>query len=107
VEPPRREPVRITNAGDLGHYVRDSRRRLGQTQAELATAANVSRRWLSDLEAGKPTAAIGLVFRTLNALGLVLDAQPDKPVPGQIDLDEHLARFAGPTPTDPVTGNDS
>lgn len=84
----------ITSPRDLGLYVRASRQRLGRTQAELAAAANVSRRWLSDLEAGKPTAEIGLVFRTLSALGLVLDAQPDQPAPDQINLDEHLRKIA-------------
>lgn len=88
--------MRITSARDLGSYVRDRRRRLGQTQTELAAAAQVSRRWLADLEAGKPTVAIGLVFRTLDALGLMLEARPAGQAPGQIDLDEHLRRFAGP-----------
>jgi y4mF family transcriptional regulator len=88
--------MRITSTRDLGLHVRATRQRLGQTQAELAAAANVSRRWLSDLEAGKSTAEIGLVLQTLSALGLVLDAQPDAPAPGQIDLDEHLRRLGGP-----------
>jgi hypothetical protein len=34
-------------------------------QTDLADAAPVSRRWRSDLEAGKATAEIGLIFRTL------------------------------------------
>lgn len=86
--------MRITNSRDLGLYVRERRRHRGQSQAELAATAGVSRRWLSDLEAGKETAAVGLVFRTLDALELILDAQPDEPGPDQIDLDEHLARLA-------------
>ena len=86
--------MRITNPRDLGLYVKASRQGLGQTQADLAAAAKVSRRWLSGLEAGKPTAEVGLVFQTLSALGLVLDAQPDRPAPGQIDLDEHLRTLA-------------
>lgn len=87
--------MRISSPRDLGLHVRSTRRRSGQTQAGLAAAANVSRRWLADFEAGKPGVEIGLVFQTLSALGLVLDAQPDEPAPGQIDLDEHLRRFAG------------
>lgn len=85
--------MRITNARDLGHYVRDRRRRSGQTQTGLAEAAHISRRWLSALEAGKPTVEIELVFRTLAALGLILDARLDEATPGQVDLDEHLSRF--------------
>jgi HTH-type transcriptional regulator / antitoxin HipB len=98
--PPPGDDVRIANARDLGHYVRESRRRLGQTQADLAAAAHVSRRWLTALEAGKPTAAIGLVFQTLSALGVVLDAQPGKRTPDQFDLDEHLERYAEPMPAE-------
>ncbi|SDY49026.1 hypothetical protein SAMN05444365_102421 [Micromonospora pattaloongensis] len=42
----------------------------------MATAAGVSRRWLSDLESGKATAEIGLILKTLHALDIVLDAKP-------------------------------
>lgn len=81
--------MRITDARDLGLYVRDRRRDLGMTQAELAEAAGVSRRWLLDLETGKETAHVGLVLRTLDALGLTLDVHPDVR-PGDIDLDALL-----------------
>jgi y4mF family transcriptional regulator len=80
--------MRLNNARDLGLYIRSLRHRLGTTQAELATSAQVSRRWLSDLEAGKPTAEVGLVFRVLHALNVVLDASPAQRAPGRVDLDE-------------------
>ncbi len=82
--------MRLSNARDLGLYVRNRRQRLGTTQAELAISAQVSRRWLSDLEAGKPTAEVGLVFRVLHALDVVLDASPAQRAPGRVDLDELL-----------------
>ena len=82
--------MRLNNARDLGLYVRNRRHRLDTTQAELATSAQVSRRWLSDLEAGKPTAEVGLVFRVLHALNIVLDAAPAQRPPGRVDLDELL-----------------
>jgi y4mF family transcriptional regulator len=85
--------MRITSPRDLGRYVRDRRRHRGQSQTELAEAANVSRRWLSDLEAGKPTAEVGLVFRTLDALGLIVDVRLDEVPPGLIDLDDVLDRY--------------
>lgn len=59
---------------ELGHLVRDSRLRKGITQAYLATQVGVSRKWIIDLEAGKRTTDLSLVLRTLNALGLELDA---------------------------------
>lgn len=68
--------MRIGNARDLGLFVKQRRRDLDMTQTDLATEAGVSRRWLSDLETGKPTAEFGLVLRTLHALGMLLDAQP-------------------------------
>jgi HTH-type transcriptional regulator / antitoxin HipB len=83
--------MRINNTRDLGLYIRDRRRRLDLTQAELATSAQVSRRWLSDLEAGKATAEIGLVFKVLHALDLALDASPVEFGPGDIDLDQLLS----------------
>src|SRR5262245_58626590 len=82
--------MRLNNPRDLGLYVRDRRRRLGMTQANLAVSAQVSRRWLSDLEAGKPTAEVGLVFKVLHALDLALDASPIDWGPGDIDLDDVL-----------------
>lgn len=82
--------MRLNNTRDLGLYVRDRRRRLGMTQADLAASAQVSRRWLSDLEAGKPTAEVGLVFKALYALDLALDASPVEWGPGDIDLDDVL-----------------
>lgn len=81
--------MRIVNARDLGLYVRDRRQARGWTQAELAAAAGVSRRWLAALEAGKGTSHLDLAIRTLEALGLVLDAQRVEAGSGsdQVDLD--------------------
>jgi y4mF family transcriptional regulator len=82
--------MRLASARDLGLYVRDRRRLLGMTQTNLSVSAQVSRRWLSDLEAGKPTAEIGLIFKVLHALELVLEASPPESGPGDFDLDDVL-----------------
>jgi transcriptional regulator with XRE-family HTH domain len=60
------------------------------TQATLGASAQVSRRWLSDLEAGKPTAEVGLVFKVLHALELTLEASPAEIGPDGFDLDDVL-----------------
>ena len=86
--------MRIGNARDLGLYLRDQRRAAGLTQQDLASRALVSRRWLSDLESGKPTAEIGLVFKVVAALGLYVDLQPTPPP--EIDLDAYLGSLDGP-----------
>nr|MBO2490487.1 transcriptional regulator [Gammaproteobacteria bacterium] len=67
----------------LGALIRTRRRELKLGQEALAARVGVSRPWLSAVERGKPTAEIGLVFRTLAALGLTLDAR----VEGSIQRD--------------------
>ena len=84
--------MRLGGARDLGLYVREVRRRLGMSQTELGACAGVSRRWLSDLEGGKSTAEIGLVFKVLHALELRLEVRPARASPDDIDLDEVLRR---------------
>jgi HTH-type transcriptional regulator/antitoxin HipB len=84
--------VRIGNADDLGRYLRERRRDASWSQAQLCERAGVSRRWLSDLEAGKPTAEVGLILRVVAALDLMVDLKPAPPP--EIDLDEYLKRFS-------------
>ena len=57
---------------EIGLMIRERRRSLGLDQEELAGRAGVSRQWIVEIEKGKPRAEIGLVLRTLNALGLGL-----------------------------------
>jgi HTH-type transcriptional regulator/antitoxin HipB len=85
--------MRLNSPQDLGRYLRDRRRSAGLSQTEVATRAGLSRRWLSDLEAGKPTVEIGLVLKLIASLGLMLDVRPE-PEP-ELDLDEYLKRFDG------------
>ncbi|AJD48924.1 transcriptional regulator [Isoalcanivorax pacificus W11-5] len=54
----------------LGALVRRVRRRQQLTQQALAAAADVSTRFVHDLEHGKSTAALGLTLRVLAALGI-------------------------------------
>lgn len=65
----------VKNPKELGHLVRDCRSRSRLTQAGLAARVGVSRKWIIDLEGGKRTADLSLVLRTLNALGIELDAR--------------------------------
>jgi hypothetical protein len=50
--------VRVGDAGDLARAVRAARNRRAMSQADLAAAAGVSRRWLVASEAGKPRAEL-------------------------------------------------
>jgi transcriptional regulator with XRE-family HTH domain len=71
--------MRLMTTRDVGAFIRDARRARGLTQAELADAAGVTRRWLSSIEGGgKPRAELGLILATLNALQVDLDASLDR-----------------------------
>jgi len=62
------------------------------SQAGLAERAGVSRKWVYEFEAGKPTAEFGLLLRVLDALQLSLEVAPEAgPVSaGRVDLDALL-----------------
>jgi HTH-type transcriptional regulator/antitoxin HipB len=69
----RRIQVAIRSIRDLAAVVRGRRVDLGLSQAELASRAGVSRKWVYELEAGKATAEFGLILRVLDAMGLALE----------------------------------
>ena len=72
---------------EVGVALRCAREALGLTQAETAAAAGVSRKWLSEVEAGKATASLGLVLGVLDALGYEVEFVPQ---PDEMDLEAHL-----------------
>lgn len=61
---------------ELGALVRRVRKAQGLTQQALAASANVSTRFIHDLEHGKPTAALGLVLAVLAVLGVEVRLLP-------------------------------
>jgi HTH-type transcriptional regulator / antitoxin HipB len=65
--------MRISSIRGVAAAVRGRRLDLKLSQVELARRAGVSRKWISEFEAGKPTAEFGLVMRVLDELGMVLD----------------------------------
>ncbi len=66
--------------GEIGRIVRAIRQAQGLRQDQLAGAANVGPRFLSELEAGKKTAQVGKVLAVLAALGCELSIKsPDPP----------------------------
>jgi len=58
------------DAGSVGRIVRETRKKLGVTQTELALMADTGRRFIVDLENGKPSCELGRSLRVLAALGL-------------------------------------
>jgi y4mF family transcriptional regulator len=74
--------IPVRNLKDLGAVIRERRRRLRLDQRALAERVGVSRQWIVEAERGKPRASVGLILRTLEALGLNLaidEAQTDSP----------------------------
>ena len=69
--------MRIRTPADLGALIRDHRTKLGLDQKSLAQKVGVSRQWIVDVEKGKPRAEIGLLLRTISALGVALDAEKE------------------------------
>lgn len=63
----------IRNPKDLGLAIRDRRRELRLSQAELAKRVGVTRQWVIGIEQGKRSAEFGLVLKAAAALGLTVD----------------------------------
>ena len=64
----------------LGHCIRQMRKDAGYTLTELAAFSQVGVRFLSELENGKRSVRMELVFRVIAALGLHM-AIGDEPLP--------------------------
>ena len=60
---------------DLAVVVQARRRALGLTQVEVAELADVSARFVMELEQGKPTVRLDKLTAVLDAMGLTLRAE--------------------------------
>jgi HTH-type transcriptional regulator / antitoxin HipB len=65
----------IRTPADLGAVIRDRRKQLGLGQAPLAEKIGASRQWVVGIERGHSRAELGLVLRTLDALGIRLETR--------------------------------
>jgi HTH-type transcriptional regulator/antitoxin HipB len=70
--------MRLRTPADLGAALRDRRKQLGLDQSTLAKRIGVSRQWVIGVERGHPRAAVGLVLRAIDALGIRLDASTEQ-----------------------------
>ena len=80
----------VRSVKDLGALGRDCRKQLGWSQSELASKIGAQRLWVSQFEAGKTTAHIGLVMRALRALDLELQIEQAPSAKSGVDLDALL-----------------
>ncbi|WP_175747867.1 helix-turn-helix domain-containing protein [Burkholderia pyrrocinia] len=65
----------VNTIGALANLIRAVRLQQGFTRDELANATGLSPKFISQVEAGKPTAQIGKVLLLLGELGVSLFAQ--------------------------------
>ena len=61
---------------DIGKLIRDTRKRLGVTQKNLALTSGTGLRFVIDLEKGKETCEIGKALTVLQTLGIKLTLMP-------------------------------
>jgi HTH-type transcriptional regulator/antitoxin HipB len=87
----------VRSIRDVASAVRGRRTDLGMSQAQLADRARVSRKWIYEFEAGKPSAELGLLLRVLEALDLALELTrgADATVADTVDLDAILDEHRG------------
>jgi HTH-type transcriptional regulator / antitoxin HipB len=70
--------VLIRTPTDLGAVIRERRKQLGLDQSTFAKRIGVSRQWVIAVEHGHARAAMGLVLRAIDALGIRLNASMEQ-----------------------------
>jgi y4mF family transcriptional regulator len=63
-------------AAQIGKLIRDTRKKLGVTQKDLALTSGTGMRFIIDLEKGKETCEIGKALAVLNTLGIKITLTP-------------------------------
>lgn len=60
----------------IGELIRDTRKKLGVTQKDLALTSGTGMRFIIDLEKGKETCELGKTLTILNTLGIKIGLTP-------------------------------
>jgi y4mF family transcriptional regulator len=60
----------------IGEMIRNTRKKLGVTQRDLALTSGTGMRFVSDLEKGKETCEIGKALRVLQTSGIKMTLTP-------------------------------
>jgi len=63
--------VFLASPAELGRAIQAARQSRGLTQIDVASRARVGRRYVVDLENGKPTAQLGKALTVMMCVGLV------------------------------------
>jgi HTH-type transcriptional regulator / antitoxin HipB len=75
--------MKITRPEDVGSLVRQRRLDLKLTQAQLAEKLDATQKYISRLEAGKPTLQLGGVLKVFRELGIDLIVDLDENIPAE------------------------
>lgn len=67
------------DAYGFGELLRERRRELGLSQAEVAAQVGASRQWVIDIEKGKERAELGMAFKLAEVLGVQFKVQKKTP----------------------------
>lgn len=78
--------MRIRTRKELGQLMREFRRKLGLTQAQLAEMVGVNRRWVVQVEQAKTSADLRTLLRALRALGAELHVRPQRTSPAAEEI---------------------
>lgn len=70
--------MEIARAEDIGAVLRRARVDKGMSQQQLATMLGVTRQWVASVEAGAPTARLGLVIDALRCVDVLLETSADE-----------------------------
>lgn len=81
------------DAYGFGELLRERRRELGLSQAEVAAQVGASRQWVIDIEKGKERAELGMAFKLAEVLGVQLKVQK-KALPKQKAILDHRHKQA-------------
>ncbi len=68
-------PASIKSPEDLGRTIREARRAQGLRLEDVAIAAGVGIRFVSELERGKPSVRLAETLRVLAAVGVRISAE--------------------------------
>jgi HTH-type transcriptional regulator/antitoxin HipB len=74
---PDKQWARVNTPAQLGHYLTRLRVARALTQSELAELLGVDRRYVYEIESGKPTLYSERLFKTLRLLGARMTVEAD------------------------------
>lgn len=89
--------MKISTPAELGDQIRHRRKAHGLSQDDLARLVPTSQKWVSEVENGKATAAIGQVMRLLSVLGISIDLETADVASGTLARKPHASRRRGIT----------